>query len=283
MSLLAALLSFSVVFPAQPDIAIQVTENKEKRQDLIFIAPHENESVANQYLRDKIKTEGGKFIELRQYGKRLIELKIDGNTLRVDPNRIFTPLGRRATLRKLNPNIAPNTSLFSSGLARAKQLADFLLNHLKKSSLSKTFSWIAMHNNTNGYTDDGKGGEGTISIVRYQKKLAGGSKFLIKVNRTSADEDDLFYVTDPIDFAQMKKDGWNAVLENPIVKTDINEDDGSLSVFANQSGIRYINIEAERKGTNGGNDHLKEKQRMIDYIYTIQSSSQPDLSKPSEN
>lgn len=269
MSLLALLLSYSVSFPAQPDIRLDITKNQKKQSSLVFIAPHENEFVANHYLKNKIKSVGGTFLILRQKGKRLIEFKLSDQTITIDPNRIFTPLGRKATLIKLNPNISFDSKIAQQALIRSKELAEFLLTTINSKVPDKKATWIAMHNNTNGYTGDGKNGEGTISVVRYQAKLENGSRFLIDVNRTDKDEDDLFYVTEKTDFNQMKKDGWNAVLENPTVKTDKSEDDGSLSVYANKSGIRYINIEAERKSKNGGKDHVEEKQKMIDYIYSL--------------
>jgi hypothetical protein len=38
-------------------------------------------------------------------------------------------------------------------------------------------------------------------------------------------------------------------------------------VYAQKKGIRYINIEAERKNESGGSDHIDEKKRMIDYVF----------------
>ncbi len=268
MNILAALLTYTLTFPAQQDISVNIVENPDSLGNLVFIAPHENESVANDYLRQQIEAKGGKFIELRQHGKRLIELKVKNAVIKIDPNRIFTQKGRQGTLLTLNPSLAKQPETFQQALARTQHLAEFLLKQLGKDSAEPVI-WVAMHNNTNGYSGDNKNGEGTISIVRYKDKLANGSKFLIKVNQAAQDEDDLFYVTSLTDFERMKKDGWNAVLENPIVKTDVSEDDGSLSVFANQSGIRYINIEAERKSDAGGEDHTAEKQKMIDYIFSL--------------
>ncbi len=274
MNLLAALLTYSLAFPAQDDIVVQITENDSKLNQLVFIAPHENESVANAYLREKIDIKGGKFIEIRQHGERHLTLQVNNKAVQVDPNRIFTPLGRQATLKKLNPSLKVKTDEFKKAKAKTKQLAEFLLKQLKFNQQTSALNWIAMHNNTNGYSNDGKGGEGSVSIIRYQNKLTNGAKFLSKVHQTKHDEDDLFYVTFLADFEQMKKDGWNVVLESPIVKTDADEDDGSLSVFANKNNIRYINIEAERKGKSGGADHLVEKKAMIDYVYSLIRSNE---------
>jgi hypothetical protein len=268
MFLLAVALTYSVTFPAQENISVEITESPKGYSNLVFIAPHENEYVANDYLKKKINKSGGKFIQLKQAGHRLIELSVEQQKLLVDPNRIFTPLGRVLTLQKLNPTISKSSRKFISALAKTKSLAEFLLVHINSANHAAKNSWIAMHNNTNGYTGDGKQGEGHVSITRYQKKLAKGAKYISQVNSATHDEDDLFYVTQLKDFQQMSRDGWNVVLENPIVKTDIHEDDGSLSVYASKNGIRYINIEAERKGDNGGSDHTTEKQKMIDYIYS---------------
>ncbi|MDH5630530.1 MAG: hypothetical protein OEY96_10300, partial [Gammaproteobacteria bacterium] len=75
------------------------------------------------------------------------------------------------------------------------------------------------------------------------------------------------------DFEKMKQQGWNAILQNPAVALIKDEDDGSLSVLAEMKGMRYINIEAERMSEDGGSDHLKVQQKMVDFIYTLFQTS----------
>jgi len=92
------------------------------------------------------------------------------------------------------------------------------------------------------------------------------------VTQLTGDEDDLFFVTQQGDFNAMQANQWNAVLQNPLVTSDIEEDDGSLSVYAQMNNIRYINIEAERRTDNIGNNHLETQKQMIDFTFNLIST-----------
>jgi hypothetical protein len=48
------------------------------------------------------------------------------------------------------------------------------------------------------------------------------------------------------------------------------ENDGSLSVYAQMNGIRYINIEAERAYQGKGDDHLPMQIKMLNYTLSRQ-------------
>lgn len=114
-------------------------------------------------------------------------------------------------------------------------------------------------------------------MVQYQQKLAKGAGFILAVSKKYGDEDDLFFVTEQQDFNAMEQSGWNAVLQHPQVVTDPSEDYGSLSLFAQKSGIRYINIEAERSTSNFGENHLVEQQQMLDYVFSRLLSKNTNL------
>ncbi|MGQ8366757.1 hypothetical protein [Glaciecola sp. 1036] len=265
MKVLAFLMLQTVLFPQQEDISLEVIKG-ETPQPWAFIAPHENENIANQYVAEKIKKHGGTFVILQQFGNRLIQLEVEGNKVMVDPNRIFTAKGRSDTLQKLNAELMSNPSVYEAAINKTESLADFIFNTMGTQAAD---IWIAIHNNTNGYDNDGKNGRGTISIKRYQKKLDAGVNYLIKVHDADIDEDDLFFLTDPKDFVHTSKAKWNVVLQNPKVATDPSEDDGSLSVLAEMQGKRYINIEAERSDDGFGEDHLEQQKAMVDLIFSI--------------
>ena len=292
--------SQALSFPQQNDIYLEVVDahidsmqvENEVSHQWVFFAPHENEFVANQYVAKLVQKKGGKFVVLRQRGSRYIALVFANKTLYIDPNRMFTEAGVRASLTKLNPKTVVDSELFIQAVARATLLGKFVVKQLggvhlnTKANINKT--WVAIHNNTNGYEGDGKSGVGDVSIIRYQSKLDGGALYLIdtanyavvnhathnKVNTKFCDEDDLFFVTDRQDFKQMQKHHWNAVLQNPIVVIDPEEDDGSLSVYAQMHGVRYINVEAEREltlptGKIFGENHLLIQQKMIDFTFEL--------------
>lgn len=260
-------LSSALTFPQQSDIYLEIVGNNNDAKDWAFFAPHENENVANHYVAEQIIDKGGVFVVLRQNGERHITLEIDNKRILVDPNRIFTEIGRFATISKLNPDIAKQPSLVAKAEQRAKQLSEFVLNALSGTEPPNTI--VAVHNNSNGYTGDNKHGIGNVSIIRYQSKLASGAQYLIDVATGQHDEDDLYFVTNMADFNQMKTSGWNAVLQNPEVAHIPEEDDGSLSVYAEMKGYRYINVEAERMTEGFGENHLATQMKMVDFTFTL--------------
>jgi len=271
---LAFALSHALLFPSQNNIYLEVVGEPKTSQTQIFYAPHESESVGNAYVAQKIKKLGGAFIIMRQQGSRNITLHIKkqnkNHNVYVDPNRLFTIAGIKSSIKKLNPELSGDDLLFQQAVKRAERLGKFVLKQL--TSPKKSVTWVAMHNNTEGFEGDHNHGRGNVSIHRYQDKLGKGENFLINVNIADYhDEDNLFYVTQAIDFNIMRKYHWNVVLQNPIVTSDPNEDDGSLSVYAQMNNIRYINIEAERKDSNFGEDSTNTQQEMVDFVYYLTS------------
>lgn len=261
-------LSQAMLFPAQNDIYLEIVGDPNTVHSQIFYAPHENESVGNAYVVEKIKQLGGAFIIMRQQGTRNITMHINNKNIYVDPNRIFTRAGIISSIQKLNPTLPSNSTLFNQAVNRAAKLGHFVLNQI--ANKNKTSTWIAMHNNTEGFAGDHHHGRGDVSILRYQTKLAAGANYLIDVNvDKNHDEDNLFFVTQAKDFHIMRKYHWNVVLQSPLVTSDPDEDDGSLSVYAQMHHIRYINIEAERKDLDFGNNNIKTQREMVDFIYYL--------------
>jgi hypothetical protein len=258
------------MFSPQPDISLDVTKTAQPKP-WAFFAPHQTEYITNAYVAEQIEAKGGIFVILKQNGKRYIQLSINDTLYRIDPNRIFTPLGRKHTLLRLNPQLAKNILDYQLALDRSEALADFILQTMNAQNVK---TWVAVHNNTNGYSGDGQGGRGTISINRYAKKLASGANYLVQVHDGGQDEDDLFFITHANDFKAMSLAGHNVVLQNPKVAKDPSEDDGSLSVLAEKQGHRYINIEAERVDQDGfGDNHLTQQKHMVDLVFDLLTSS----------
>lgn len=260
-------LSQALVFPQQPNIYLEVVGDNNSTKDWAFFAPHEDEFVSNQYVAKKIMDKGGVFVVLRQKGNRLIVLDIDGEKVKIDPNRMFTQHGRMESIKKSNPSLADQKLLINKAEQLAAILSQFVLNAL--SGDKPPTALIAMHNNSNGYEGDGNKGIGDVSIVRYQKKLASGANYLIDVSNGQYDEDDLYFLTDKKDFKTTAEHGWNAVLQSPNVAYDPNEDDGSLSVYAEMKGYRYINVEAETITNGFGEDHLTVQTKMVDFVFSL--------------
>ena len=266
MNSILLLLSQIVVFSQQPNIKLEVIGQVSGKPNWALFAPHENENVVNDYVTQQIIERGGVFVMLRQDGKRLLRLDIEPFKVEIDPNRIFTVQGRRKNIIKHNPRLRTNTYVFHRAMRLSAALAQLIIRNLGGAEPSRT--WVAIHNNTHGYLGDNKQGMGNVSMQQYQQKLAKGAAFIMAVSKQYGDEDDLFFVTEQQDFNALQQNGWNAVLQHPQVVTDPTEDNGSLSVYAQKLGIRYINIEAERSTDNFGENHLVEQQQMLDYVFS---------------
>lgn len=267
VNLLFILFTQIIALPEQPDIQLEIIGQATAEPNWAFFAPHENENVANQYVSEQISEKGGVFVRLKQNGKRLLLLKVEPFEVKIDPNRIFTPAGRRKNILKLNPGLRENTYVFHRAMRLSQSLAQLILNAMGGMQTSRT--WVAIHNNTQGYRGDDKMGIGDVSIARYQQKLSSGAAFLRDVSVHAGDEDDLFFVTTQADFNALKIKQWNVVLQHPQVVSQSSEDDGSLSVFAQKNAIRYINIEAERRTDQWGENHLKTQQKMVDMVFVL--------------
>jgi hypothetical protein len=260
------LFSQIIVFPQQPNIKLEVVGQVSAEPNWAFFAPHENENVTNDYVTQQIIERGGVFVMLRQDGKRLLRFDVEPFEVHIDPNRIFTEQGRRKNIIKHNPSLRTNTYVFHRAMRLSSALARLIVSTLGGANSSRT--WVAIHNNTHGYLGDDKQGIGNISIEQYQQKLANGATFISAVSKQYGDEDDLFFVTGQQDFDYLQKNGWNTVLQHPQVVTDPAENDGSLSVYAQKSAIRYINIEAERSTGNFGENHLVQQKQMLDLVFS---------------
>ena len=254
----------SLVFPQQRDIRLTICQSPGYRGKVVFFAPHEDEHVVNAYLAEKVQNQGGRFLVLHQNGTRHITLAVGRDRVEVDPNRIFTKRGARASVLALNDHLKKGSRLYARSWRRAYALGRFILKQIKNGQRRPTI--VAIHNNTEGFDDDGAGGIGTVSIHRYQKKLAAGARYIKALHVGSADEDDLFFITEPDDFEAMKTQPWHIVLQHPRVARLADEDDGSLSVLSEKKGWRYINIEAQRKPDD---DHLQEQMRMVDFVFDL--------------
>ena len=252
----------TLVFPEQPDIFLEIHGVDKPANSVYYLAPHQPEHVINRYLARKVKKRGEKFLILRQSGDRQIFLKLDGVTVAVDPNRIFTPRGCESTLLRQNPDLAHQPETLAKAKAKAVRLGEFIMDQM--GGISKGSVIVAIHNNTNGYDGDGKNGIGTISIDRYQKRLDRGAKYILSIHAGSHDEDDLFFITEQADFYALSKAGFNVVLQHPQVAELADEDDGSLSVLSEMRDVRYLNVEAQR-----GPDHKRRQKKMLKALFRL--------------
>jgi hypothetical protein len=197
-----------------------------------YINVHDDENTSVLAGKKILTQTGGRLIELAHSGKRLVSFEQDGQTYRFDPNRIFSPVGVRATLER--------TGNHSQAAQRAVE--SFATHFLETFALAREPVIIALHNT----------GGGGLSINSY---LATGDKpttaraVHVSTNHFAGD---FFYVTDRRFFDYLKARDFNVTLQD-----DANvPDDGSASVYFARKGIPYVNVEAD-------NSHLDEQIKMV--------------------
>jgi hypothetical protein len=214
----------------ETEIGVALTEKP--GSPYVFVNLHDDESTSVEAVQDVLNRSGGRLVELRHTGKRLVVFKLKVREFRVDPNRIFTPAGARKTLER--------QSTYSDEAAVAvKRFAGELLNIYR---IDRAAAVIALHNNT----------PGTYSALSY----AAGGIYAHDAEdvfvRDGSDPDDFFFVTERAVFDALKRKGYNVVLQDNRQVSD----DGSLSVYCGKSNVRYVNVEADH-------GHRKEQTQML--------------------
>lgn len=219
------------------DNDLQAVISKGKTVKPLYFNIHDDENTSVEAAKAVADRQGGKVVELKHTGKRLISFKLQNKPYMIDPNRIYTKNGVNKTLLKngkTSPEAESEVGRFSS-----KLIADFL---------TQSEVVIALHNNTNN----------EYSAKSYEK----GGEFetdaaQVFVNPAN-DIDDFFFVTEQIHFTKIKEKGFNVILQD----NDNVTDDGSLSVYCGKAKIKYINVEAEH-------GHLSEQIRMLEVLNEV--------------
>jgi hypothetical protein len=176
-----------------------------------FLVIHGDEETAREVLTHYIQSMGHGVAYIVTGKTREVELQ----GAKIDPNRMFSDEGARASLRSLNPNLDPDQMI---------AVLDFLDGHrekLLKDLIPPAGSRLfAMHNNRD---------------YSVQDELAASDRTSIK----QPDQPRNFFLcTDPKDFDILMQSPYNVVLQS---KPD--PDDGSMSRLAARRGFRYINLE----------------------------------------
>ncbi len=214
------------------DTEIEVDSTAKPGSQFLFVNLHDDENTGVQAGLKVLEKWGGRLVELRHSGHRDVSFRLEGTEYRVDPNRIFTPSGVRATLlsrSRYSPSAAATVSQFAAGL-------------LELYGVERAEAVIALHNNSpEKYSAQSYAAGGEFSRDAEDVSIRAGS-----------DPDDFFFVTERVVFDALKARGYNTVLQDNRQVSD----DGSLSVYCGKSNVRYINVEAEA-------GHLTEQTRMI--------------------
>ncbi len=207
---------------------------------------HDNEATAVQAAKAILEQQGGTLIKIENNAQRYISFSFKGVQYSFDPNRIFSAVGIRQTL-KANSKINP------LAIAEVEKFAAHLLQLIPDSAACI----IALHNNT----------DGDYSVKTYQP---GGKRQFdaMKVyTDTWQDVDDIALTTDETLFNKMSGFGYNSILQDNI---RVNKD-GSLSVYYGELNRRYINIETQF----GKTEQYKQMLAKLVYYLEEEKSQEP--------
>lgn len=177
-----------------------------------YIHIHGNERTARDVLSQHVQSRAGAAF-LVQGDER----NVNTGGLLLDPNRMFSRVGARANLEKLNPNATPE-AIGAALDTLDRELPAFLQEALPPDG----GLLIAIHNNSEGYNIHT---EIPISEEHHLPKPDAPNDF--------------FLATNARDYAVLAASLYNAVLQVKPSTTD----DGSLSRLCASRGIRYVNLE----------------------------------------
>lgn len=187
----------------------------------LFINVHDDENTSVEAGKVVIEQTSGRLIELAHSGKRHLRFGLEGGSFAVDPNRIFSDAGIRATLERQGE--------YTEAAHQAVKL--FAAQFLESFALEREPVIVALHNTV----------DGNYSIESYRAGAAHGTAAADLHVSTNRSRFDFFYVTDRRFFTYFKQRDFNVILQNNANVTD----DGSLSVYFGKKGIPYLNIETE--------------------------------------
>lgn len=187
-----------------------------------YLVLHDDEDTAVEVARETLQERGGRLVEIRLSGERLVAFELDGTPWRFDPNRIFTPAGIEATLREHSGSASP------AAVAEVERFANAVMEAY---GIGSSDLIVTLHNNTDGeYSAASYAPGGDLAADAAAVHLPDG-----------ADPDDFFFVTERGLYDALVQAGFPVVLQDNERVTD----DGSLSVWAGRRGLPYVNVEAE--------------------------------------
>lgn len=212
-----------------------------------FINVHDDENTSVAAGKTVVEQTSGRLIELAHSGKRHVRFSVGGERFGVDPNRIFSDAGIRATLE--------HQGHYSAAALQA--VKRFAAQFLERLALDREPAIIALHNTV----------DGTYSIESYRpgdEHGAATSDLHVSPNRSRFD---FFYATDRRFFDFIKAHDYNVILQD----NQKVPDDGSLSVYFAKKGTPYLNIEAEMGHLNAQIDMVRLAREMVEELGLVKA------------
>src|SRR3546814_1912884 len=82
------------------DATVLLVTHREEGAPVHFLNLHDDENTSVTAALEVMKENGGRLVELKHSGERLITFHSGGREYQFDPNRMFTPKGRKATMKR---------------------------------------------------------------------------------------------------------------------------------------------------------------------------------------
>ena len=230
------------------DRKIYLEKYEKPGESIAFVHVHENEEASLVAGLTVWNKQGGKLITIVHKQdttkNRNITFTHKKITYEFDPNRIFTP--DNALLAKNIKVIKGKGKVTDQVLKDVKNLANTIWKEIEGYGLI-----LALHNNKNEpgalmreswfkkvFVPE------SFSILSYVKKFDISSESNLSCEdiyiNPRINNSEFFIVTERRDFSLLYKKRYNVVLQN---KEPV--DDGSMSVYAQSKGKRYVNAEAK--------------------------------------
>ncbi|WP_443936595.1 hypothetical protein [Pedobacter sp. MW01-1-1] len=214
------------------NLNINLVKYSYKPNGVKFLVVHDDENTGMRAGFEYMRWSGGELIDSQYGGMRDYYINYMSDPFRIDPNAIYTEIGVKTRLKQ--------SDFVSDDVAKAilnagKKIVEFY-------DPKSTGYILTLHNN-------GDGGFGISSYLPgYDLSSTADS---VHIN-FEMDGDDLLYVTEPRLYQSIKKKNVNVILQSKFVSND-----GSLSVYAAQNNIPYINVEVQH-------GHADENLRLIE-------------------
>ncbi|RZK82074.1 MAG: hypothetical protein EOO92_03100 [Pedobacter sp.] len=233
------------------DLKVNLIKYSYGKPTISLLAIHDDEDTGIKAAFEYIRFSGGSIID-SQYGDvRNFKLTNDGETFQTDPNSIYTKKGIPLGILKFGPVDDDVVKLLD-------KTAKSILKLYDPGHLGYIFT---LHNN-------GEGGFGIGSYLKGNELSSTADSVHVNI---VADPDDLILVTELALFNKLKRENVNVVLQSPNAP-----DDGSLSIYAHQKKIPYINVEVQH-------GHVEENLLLIEIAVKALYECFPHLKQKAAN
>ena len=258
-------------------ISVNVYENA--GASVTFFAPHHNERIGLNLAKDYINRNGGRLIEIesideRGNAMRYLKFTSNGKNYTVDPNRIYTDNGRGCNV---SGEIRETVKTF------AEELLKIILDADGKTLRAGERFIVAVHNNTDVSAKNLNAQNSDLTAVAFLRAQSAGNLTHgafeaqadgVFLSNTETDEDNFIFLSTPAHIGYFAEKGFNVVVQKPAAKLQSKQctiDDGSLSVYAGQSAVPYICLEAD--GVNG----TVRQRQMLEAVYALAAPEQKSI------